>query len=529
MGLTGLTQIAVPGPPVQPHSQVLNGVKTGRICLVIPPSIFLMDERVFMTLGILKIAAVLEHQEFTVDVLDLSGFSNFEEVVVDYIRLHPDTLYFGLTATTPQMPAVTKVVHVIRQERSSARVILGGPHITLINAAYKNEVKKGGVGRAHAAMHQIQPMFDCLVAGDGEEAIFAAIKESAPKLVDADDIKSSLFLTNAKLGELPFPARHLVDANSYRYSIDGVRAHSLIAQLGCPFECGFCGGRSSPMLRKIRTRSSENIVAEMVHIYETYGVRGFMLYDDELNVNKKMIELMDLIADAQAKLGVEWRLRGFIKAELFTKEQAEAMYRAGFRWILTGFESGSPKILTNINKKATREENTRCVQIAKAASLKVKALMSVGHAGESRQTVEETRQWLLETQPDDFDLTIITCYPGTPYYDEAVRLSDKEGVWVYTYKTGDRLYQLEVDYTTTADYYKGNIDGGYKAYVYTDDLSSEELVSLRDDVERDVRAKLGIPFNHGVVAQNYEHSMGQSGPLPPNILRTSVPTTPTTK
>ena len=33
------------------------------ICLVTPPSIFLLDERVFMTLGILKIAAVLEKAE----------------------------------------------------------------------------------------------------------------------------------------------------------------------------------------------------------------------------------------------------------------------------------------------------------------------------------------------------------------------------------------------------------------------------------------------------------------------------------
>ena len=32
------------------------------VCLIIPPSIFLLDERVFMTLGILKVAAVLEQR-----------------------------------------------------------------------------------------------------------------------------------------------------------------------------------------------------------------------------------------------------------------------------------------------------------------------------------------------------------------------------------------------------------------------------------------------------------------------------------
>ena len=45
----------------------------------------------------------------------------------------------------------------------------------------------------------------------------------------------------------------------------------------------------SPFLRRVRTRSSEHIVREMVHLHHTYGVKGFMLYDDELNVNPKII------------------------------------------------------------------------------------------------------------------------------------------------------------------------------------------------------------------------------------------------
>src|SRR2546427_7219150 len=93
-------------------------------------------------------------------------------------------------------------------------------------------------------------MFDVLVVGDGEIAVFDAMKDSPPKLVDGDDPKSDLFLDNQKLTELPFPARHLVDVDSYHYTIDGVRALSMIAQLGCPFGCGFCGGRMSPFLRR---------------------------------------------------------------------------------------------------------------------------------------------------------------------------------------------------------------------------------------------------------------------------------------
>ncbi len=500
----------------------MNSTQTP-ICLIIPPSIFLLDERVFVNLGILKVAGALESAGHLVEVLDLSGIENYEEALRDH-ACNSKAEIFGITSTTPQMPAAAKVAKALRRERPNARIILGGPHVTLVHSAFKKESLEGTRGRATTAMEQIMQLFNVAVVGDGEEAIFDALVENPPQIVDANDRSSRLFLNNQKLEMLPYPSRHLVDMNSYHYSVEGFPATSLIAQLGCPFECGFCGGRQSPMLRVIRTRSSENIVREIRYLYNHYGYTGFMFYDDELNVNPKMVELMNQIADLQKELGAEFRLRGFVKAELFNERQAEAMVRAGFRWLLTGFESGSPRILTNINKKANREQNTRAVQIAKAHGLKVKALMSIGHPGESRETIMETHDWLMEIKPDDFDVTIITTYPGTPYYDFARKHETLEKVWVYTYeKTGDRLYSIELDYNEVADYYKGDPDGGYKAYVYTDHLRTDELVTLRDFVERDVRKKLNVPFNPGAPAIRYEHSMGQfGGRLPSYILRTSA-------
>ncbi len=487
------------------------------VCLIIPPSIFLLDERVFMTLGVLRVAAVLEKAGVHVEVLDLSGVENFEEVVRDY-AVSTTCHVFGLTATTPQMPAASKIQGLLRDILPSSRIILGGPHVTLVHAARRNELKRGVHGRTAKALNQLKDRYDVLVVGDGELAMLRALEPTPPKIIDGDDPQSDLFLTNAALNELPFPARHLVDVGSYHYSIEGLPALSMIAQLGCPFGCGFCGGRTSPFLRRIRMRTSLNVVQEMVHLYETYGIRGFMLYDDELNVNPKMVELMQLISQTQAQLQTEFRLRGFIKAELFTDEQAEAMYQAGFRWLLIGFESGAERILTNINKRAGREDNTRCMEIARQHGLKVKALMSVGHPGESEHTIQETQDWLLEVKPDDFDASVITTYPGTPYFDEAVETSP--GVWTYTYaKTGDRLHSVEVNFNEVAEYYKG-VPGEYTSYVYTDYLSTTDLVSLRDRLEADVRENLKIPYPTGAPGVRYEHSMGQGG-IPDHILRST--------
>jgi anaerobic magnesium-protoporphyrin IX monomethyl ester cyclase len=486
------------------------------ITLVIPPSPFLLDERVFLSLGILRVAAVLEQNNLEVEVLDLSGVSNFLDVIRTHAQRSPSRVY-GLTATTPQMPSAALIAHEIRRVTPSSRLVLGGPHPTLSLAALKKEYVRG---RAFRACSELAKLFDCVVAGDGESAILEAVRESPGwyhQWMDADDPKSPLFLTNARLNDLPFPARHLVDLDSYHYTIDGERATSLICQLGCPFGCGFCGGRASPMLRRVRTRTTANVVEELRHLYTTYGYKGFMLYDDELNVNPQMIPMMEAIRGLQDEVGAQFKLRGFIKAQLFTPAQADAMFRAGFRWILTGFESGSPRILENIQKKATRDDNTRCMAIARGAGLRVKALMSIGHPGESRETIDQTRDWLLENKPEDFDVTIITPYPGSPYYDEAKL--DKDENWVYTYPgTGDRLYQKEVDYFKTADYYKGG-PGDYVSYVWTDHLPSLDLVELRDGMEKEVRRHLAIPFNVSSPALRFEHSMGQG--LPPSILKKS--------
>ena len=158
------------------------------------------------------------------------------------------------------------------------------------------------------------------------------------------------------------------------------------------------------------------------------------------------------------------------------------------------------------------------MEYAKNAGLKVKALMSIGHAGESKETIENTKNWLLETKPEDFDCTIITTYPGSPYFDDAVK---EEDYYVYTQpKTGDKLYQKDLNYLEEPDYYKGDPEGGYRSYVWTDHITTEELVSERDKLEAEVRSTLNIPFNPAGGFVKFEHSMGQ-GNIPTSILRKS--------
>jgi radical SAM superfamily enzyme YgiQ (UPF0313 family) len=519
-----------------------------RITLITPPSVFLLDERVFPSLGILKVAASMEQSGWTVSHLDLCGYSNYGKIVAEYAK-HEESPIFGLTATTPQLPAAMEILAAIRSVRVDARVILGGPHVTLVYAAKRVEVKQNRQGRAHRAAQRLEENFDCLVTGDGELAIFEACKPNAPKVVDADGFKdngliSPLYLTRKQLTEASLPARHLVDLETYHYNIEGVNATSIVAQLGCPFNCGFCAGRNSPSLRSIRTRDTNAVIEEMVHLHTHHGIRGFMFSDDEQNlVNKQFLEFLEAITRKQRELGTEWRLRGFLKSQLFNEDQAKAMYEAGYRKILIGFESGAPQILENIQKKATQDDNTRCMDIARKAGLEVKALMSVGHPGESKWTIDATRRWLLDVKPPDFDVTIITPYPGSPYYDDAVptgELHEGKEVFKYTCKNTtkgyveweipdglpDVLYQVELDYRTEVDYYKGDPNALILSHVWTEYLSAEEIVLARNAVEKEVRDNLGLPYYPRAEAVdcatiNFDHSMGQTPILPSRMFRVS--------
>lgn len=511
--------VALPSVLSKTRARGGNGGRRS-VCLITPPSAFLLDERVFVSLGVLKVAASLERHGCAVSCLDLSGVENYLSALADYVSACEDNA-IGITATTPQLPAVIKIAEAIRAARPDIRLILGGPHVTLVYSALKLERKRSAVGgRAAKAAARLEQAFDVLCSGDGEFAVFEALKNNPPKFIDGDDPKGGLFLDDAGFTASAMPARHLVDLRSYHYSIEGHRATSLIAQLGCPFGCGFCGGRNSKSLRLIRNRTVDSILAEVEFLHREHGYTGFMFYDDELNVSRTMVELMNGLTDMQSRLGVEFRLRGFVKAELFNEEQAIAMRRAGFRWLLCGFEAANPRILTNIEKRATLDDNDRCVEFAKKHGLKIKALMSCGHPGESEDSIADIRDWLIRSQVDDFDCTVITTYPGTPYYDLAVPHETLPGVWTYTQrKTGDRLHAYEVDYAVSANYYKGDPDGGYESFVFTDHLSAKRIVELRDKVEREVRATLNIPFNPGAAALRYEHSMGQG--LPDFIHRAS--------
>jgi anaerobic magnesium-protoporphyrin IX monomethyl ester cyclase len=145
--------------------------------------------------------------------------------------------------------------------------------------------------------------------------------------------------------------------------------------------------------------------------------------------------------------------------------------------------------------------------------------MSAGHPRESEQTIRETYEWLLAVRSDDFDMTIISVYPGSPYYDDAAPhkrpgFGSTESIATGFTATTSTLPSSPI---TTKRIRKRAISPTlYRLF------EADELVAMRDFVESDVRHRLGIPFNPSAAAIRYEYATGQRGNLPGYLLRTTT-------
>ena len=435
-----------------------------RVTLVTPPSPYLINDKSLPWLGPLWVAACLRQRGHEVSILDLAGNPNY----LQSAAMHAETIgadVYGLTATAPDYPLARQILSSIRLMRPKSRVILGGAHATTSPASC------------------LQDGWDAVVSGDGFVASERALTENG-------------LISASKRGEivedidtLPFPARDLVDLDSYHFRVCGERFTSVMTAFGCPMGCTFCCGRDLYVYRKLRAMRPKRVLAEWDAIRVDYPqFRGIMDYSDEWNIPAaRAVELAEAIAAHPTK----WMIRCFIKAEHFTPDVASAMARAGVVEVLTGVESGSDRILKVIKKNTSWEINGRARILAMAHGIRFKAATMVGHPTETREDALLTKQWLLTFRPDEFDVTVFQPMLGSPIADRPDR--EGRGLFFDTPDGNVRPYKT--------------IPGQYEAMVRTETLSAADLVSLRDEIDRDVREALGMkPLQRD---HPYEASMGQ--------------------
>ncbi len=133
---------------------------------------------------------------------------------------------------------------------------------------------------------------------------------------------------------------------------------------GCPYKCAFC---TKSLSDYFFYKTPESIVSELSSIKETTGIRYFAFLDDEIGVSKEFLEeLCDRLI--KANLDILWiasiRASPFITQELFHK-----MRKSGCICLDFGCESGSDRVLKNINKGLTAKSMEECLRRSHQAGI----------------------------------------------------------------------------------------------------------------------------------------------------------------
>ena len=107
---------------------------------------------------------------------------------------------------------------------------------------------------------------------------------------------------------------------------------------------------------------------------------------------------------------------------MVNRELLEVMKASGCVTIDFGVESGSDKILKNVNKRQTREDIEKAFDLVHKAGILPRAYLMVGCPGEDESTIDETIELIDRIKPrSSIGASILWLLPGTAVYEDAVK------------------------------------------------------------------------------------------------------------
>jgi anaerobic magnesium-protoporphyrin IX monomethyl ester cyclase len=367
----------------------------------------------FPPLGLGYLAAVLENNNYEVDVIDCqaSKFS-YEDFRRELGKRKSDIV--GITATTRLYNSALKVAEIAKEVHPDCLTILGGSHATFWDEEALNEC----------------PQLDVIVRREGEYTLLELVQRlEAGKNID--DVVGTTLRKDGKivrnpdrpyiedLDELPFPARHLWPLESLRKIED---VFYLTTSRGCVYWCEFCSAVRM-FGRKFRMRSIKNVVDELEYLYKTYDATFFTFCDDAFTVDQaRTKKLCDEILNRGLK--IKWNCG--TRVDMVSKDLLQKMKDAGCVSVWFGVESGSQHVLDEMQKGISPEQTIKAVGWVRELGLKPAPNVLLGFPGETKESALKTIKFAQKISPDDVAYyNIATPLPGTPLYDRV-----KENGWL---------------------------------------------------------------------------------------------------
>ena len=189
---------------------------------------------------------------------------------------------------------------------------------------------------------------------------------------------------------------------------------------GCPLNCSYCSTGTIEG-RMIRRHSSEAIV-QWIARWRKAGVHQFYFVDNTFNLPPSHAkEICRKLIDH----GLNIRWWSILYPKHVDKELVGLMARAGCKQVSMGFESGSERILKNMNKRFTPKEVRQISDMLSEQGIRRMGFLLLGSPGETRESVEESLVFADSLKLDSLKITAgVRIYPHTSLAKKAI----EEGV-----------------------------------------------------------------------------------------------------
>lgn len=376
-------------------------------------------------LGLGILAAVLREKGYNVSILDFEcigmGIDNAEKEIE---KQNPDVL--GITAVTVSILNAAELAKKIKA-KLSIPIIIGGSHISAVPL-------------------ETMEMFSCFdfgVVGEGEHTLPELLEELKKDTGNWSKIKGIVFrqgrdkkpmVTTPRpfinnLDTIPFPAWDLLPdlKTYYRPQVFGFKqwpVASIISSRGCFGKCTFCDRTVSGS--RLRFHSAGYVMRMIKELYYHYGIRDIIIYDDCFLVNKKRLnEFYERMKNEKMKL--TWHCNG--RVDTVTPDLLRKMKEIGCWQVAYGVESGSQRVLDSLRKNITLEKVKQALKWTKEAGMKTKCYFMLGLLQDTRETIEETKHFILNNEFDILTLNHFTPFPNTPDYENAHKYGSFNKDW----------------------------------------------------------------------------------------------------
>jgi len=354
-----------------------------------------LDSRLDPNLGEMYLSAILNKYNYECNIVDLSFFEKSQ-----WSKLIESTEadLYGMTVYSASLSEADAVSKLIKSYHPESKIIFGGTHPTFC------------APQVFAGI----PEVDFISFGESEGTILElAEKFNQPSLhqtIRSLGIRTdnTFFVTNQRplikdLDQLPPPERSET-LHSYTRKVDGVPSTSIMASRGCPYDCKFCC--SKYFWQHTRFHSLARINQELSQI-KSLSFNAVHFWDDTFTINPNFQGILESLKSHN----FVFRCNGNLRND--NKKSLQALVNAGCREYSVGIESGDQRMLKLMNKCTTVERNKQVLQWTKEVGLPVKAFIMVGYPGETWESVQNTINFIKETNPEYYTIFNFSPLPGS--------------------------------------------------------------------------------------------------------------------